>query len=102
MVGTRTPSVPAMTTPSRMTAPQVKTSVSGREVRRLILSQSKRANVGHIGSGLSVADILAVLFSGILKGEPGDRDRDRLVMCKGTRRPRAVRRSPPGGPAQRG
>jgi transketolase len=58
-------------------------ALSGREIRRLILDQSKRANVGHIGSGLSVADILATLFDGVIRGEPGDHDRDRFVMCKG-------------------
>ena len=35
-------------------------SLSPRAIRRLILEQSKRANVGHIGSALSVADIVAV------------------------------------------
>src|ERR1700730_32827 len=63
-------------------APPVR-SLSGREVRRLILDQSRRANVGHIGSALSVADVLATLFDGVIEGEPGDRDRDRFVMCKG-------------------
>jgi transketolase len=33
-------------------------------IRRIVLEQSKRAHVGHIGSALSVADIIAVLFSG--------------------------------------
>lgn len=31
--------------------------VSPRHIRRIILDQSKRANVGHIGSALSIADI---------------------------------------------
>jgi len=58
-------------------------SVSGDAVRRVVLQQSKRANVGHIGSGLSVADIVATLYGGVLRGEPSDPDRDRFVMCKG-------------------
>jgi transketolase len=53
-------------------------------VRRTILEQSKRANVGHIGSCLSVADILAVLYGGVIRAErPDDPDRDRFVMSKG-------------------
>ncbi len=58
-------------------------SVSGDDVRRIVLQQSKRANVGHIGSGLSVADIVAALYGGVLRGDPSDADRDRFVMCKG-------------------
>ncbi len=57
--------------------------VSGHAIRRHILQQSKRANVGHIGSALSVADILAALYGGVIKGRPEDPDRDRFVMSKG-------------------
>ena len=53
-------------------------------LRRLILEQSKRANVGHIGSALSVADIIAALYSGILRLErPTDPERDRFILSKG-------------------
>jgi transketolase N-terminal domain/subunit len=31
-------------------------------IRRQTIEQAKRANVGHIGSSLSIADLLAVLF----------------------------------------
>ena len=58
-------------------------SISGQDIRRHVLEQSKRANVGHIGSALSVADILASLYGGVLKGRPSDPDRDRFVMSKG-------------------
>ena len=58
-------------------------SMSGRAIRRHVLEQSKRANVGHIGSALSVADILASLYGDVLKGRPNDPDRDRFVMSKG-------------------
>ncbi|HEY7698155.1 MAG TPA: transketolase [Vicinamibacteria bacterium] len=54
------------------------------DLRRIILQQSKRANVGHIGSALSVADILAALYSGILRlSAPDDPDRDRFILSKG-------------------
>jgi transketolase len=58
-------------------------SISGRGIRRHVLEQSKRANVGHIGSALSVADILASLYGGVLRGHANDPDRDRFVMSKG-------------------
>ncbi len=50
-------------------------------VRRIILEQSHRARFGHIGSALSIADIVAALFGGVLQGEGNDRDR--LILSKG-------------------
>lgn len=56
----------------------------GTEIRRTVLRQSKRANVGHIGSALSIADIVAALFSGaLLVGNVDDPERDRLILSKG-------------------
>ncbi|HEX4743270.1 MAG TPA: transketolase [Candidatus Limnocylindria bacterium] len=56
----------------------------GYFIRRTILEQSKRAHVGHIGSALSIADIVAALYGGILHvDDPADRGRDRLVLSKG-------------------
>ncbi|MFN8545018.1 MAG: transketolase [Candidatus Binatia bacterium] len=58
--------------------------VTGAAIRRIVLEQSKRANVGHIGSALSVADILAALYGGVLRvAAPDDPDRDRFVLSKG-------------------
>lgn len=55
-----------------------------REIRRIILRQSRRANVGHIGSALSVADVLAVLYLRILRvPSPTDPERDRFILSKG-------------------
>lgn len=52
-------------------------------IRRIVIEQSKRANVGHIGSALSIADILAALYGGALN-LPSDRSQqDRLVLSKG-------------------
>jgi transketolase len=48
----------------------------------VILEQAHRAGVGHIGSALSVVEILAGVF-GVLRGDPDDPDRDRFVMSKG-------------------
>jgi transketolase len=55
-----------------------------REIRRIVLQQSKRAHVGHIGSALSIADIVAALFCGVIKvSDPDDPERDRFVLSKG-------------------
>ena len=53
-------------------------------LRRIILEQSKRANVGHIGSALSVVDIVCALYGQVLRiPAPSDPDRDRFIMSKG-------------------
>jgi transketolase len=55
-----------------------------RVVRRHILEQSKRANVGHIGSALSVVEIVCALYASTLRVESrADPDRDRFVLSKG-------------------
>ena len=54
-----------------------------KQIRRVILEQSKRAQVGHIGSALSVADIIAALYTGVLRvKDPQDPERDRFVLSK--------------------
>ncbi|HLZ08023.1 MAG TPA: transketolase, partial [Chloroflexota bacterium] len=61
-----------------------KLDVTGPRIRQLVLDESRRANVGHIGSALSVADILAALYGGGLEiASPEDSDRDRFVLSKG-------------------
>ena len=59
-------------------------SISPRQIRRIIIEQSKRAHVGHIGSALSIADIIAVLFENVLH-LPGTNNprRDRFILSKG-------------------
>jgi transketolase len=55
-----------------------------QQIRRIVLRESKRANVGHIGSALSIADLLAALYDGILQiASPDDPDRDRFILSKG-------------------
>lgn len=56
------------------------------QIRRHALDMTARANSSHIGGCLSCADILAVLYSDILKLKPEKPEwtrRDRLVMSKG-------------------
>jgi transketolase len=58
--------------------------VTPQEIRKIIIEESKRANVGHIGSALSIADILAALFQGVLHGTgTDDPNRDRFILSKG-------------------
>ncbi len=49
-----------------------------------MLQQSKRANVGHIGSCLCVVEILCALYDRVLRiDSPSDPDRDRFLLSKG-------------------
>ena len=58
--------------------------VTGRLIREHVLRESRRADVGHIGSALSVADIIAALYGGILRiAAWDDPERDRFVLSKG-------------------
>lgn len=58
--------------------------VSATRLRRIIIEQSKRAGVGHIGSSLSIADIIACLYGGVMKIDaPNCPQRDRFVLSKG-------------------
>jgi transketolase len=55
-----------------------------RRIRRHVLDCSRAAGVGHIGSSLSIADLLAVLYGEVLANDaPGEEQRDRFVLSKG-------------------
>lgn len=65
---------------ARANAPEIVAS----DIRKIILAQSKRAGVGHIGSSLSIADILAALYGGLIRvPTPDDPERDRFILSKG-------------------
>jgi transketolase len=58
--------------------------LSATHIRRIIIEQSRRAHVGHIGSALSIADIVATLYGQILRiPDPTAPDRDRFILSKG-------------------
>ncbi|HYL82296.1 MAG TPA: transketolase [Candidatus Acidoferrum sp.] len=66
------------------------TQVSVRElayrIRRHCVQMTSRANASHIGSSLSMADLVAVLYGGILRMDPARPawpDRDRFILSKG-------------------
>lgn len=55
-------------------------------VRRDIVDMTHRGGSSHVGSGLSIADILAVLYGDILSVDPAapkHDDRDRFILSKG-------------------
>ncbi len=57
-----------------------------KAIRSQCLRMVNRANASHIGSCLSIADILAVLYSQILNIDPNNPkspERDRLILSKG-------------------
>lgn len=58
-------------------------AVLGPSIRRIVLEQSKRAHVGHIGSALSIADLIGAAFTYLGPQDPSEADRDRFVLSKG-------------------
>lgn len=57
-----------------------------QEIKLLTLDMSYRAGVGHVGSAMCIADILAVLYGAVLNihsGNISDPDRDRFLLSKG-------------------
>jgi transketolase len=57
-----------------------------RRVRAHALRMVHRAVASHVATGLSMADILAVLYTGVARVDPSApraRDRDRIILSKG-------------------
>lgn len=57
-----------------------------RRLRVHVIQMTSRAKSSHVGGGLSMADILAVLYGSVLTIRPDDPDwpmRDRFVLSKG-------------------
>lgn len=73
-----------------MPKPRSKTPVNYRDLARAIrchcLQMTHRGKSGHVGSMLSMADLLAVLYTSILKVDPANPqwpERDRFILSKG-------------------
>ena len=63
-----------------------RTQARARRIREHALRMVHRANASHIGTGLSMADILAVLYDGVARVDPANPrapDRDRVILSKG-------------------
>jgi transketolase len=57
-----------------------------RQIRRAALDMTHRAGSSHVGSALSAADLIAALYSGILRIDPAAPTcprRDRFILSKG-------------------
>jgi transketolase len=66
--------------------PTVDADELARRIRRHCVRMTARANASHVGSALSTAEILAVLYGGVLRYDPADpdwADRDRFILSKG-------------------
>jgi transketolase len=62
------------------------TRAKARQIRRHAIDMVYRAKQGHPGGDMSVTDILAVLYFGVLRldtANPNDPKRDRFVLSKG-------------------
>jgi transketolase len=60
--------------------------VLSQEIRSHVLRMTHAARASHVGSCFSSADILAVLYGGVLRiraDEPGWPERDRFILSKG-------------------
>jgi transketolase len=54
------------------------------QIRRIILQQAMRAKVGHIGSALSISDIISAIYGSVLRiDDPEHPDRDRFILSNG-------------------
>jgi len=64
----------------------VSTQNLAREIRQEAVKMVHRAKASHIGSAMSIADILAVLYGAVLSVDPANprwADRDRFILSKG-------------------
>lgn len=55
-------------------------------IRRHVLNMTHRGKASHVGTSLSMADLLAVLYGGVLRVDPACADwpdRDRFILSKG-------------------
>jgi transketolase len=59
------------------------TLLTSVQIRRVILDRAHAAREGHIGSALSIADIMVVLYRDVVAGRLRGKTRDRVVLSKG-------------------
>ena len=79
-------SIDTPTRPTRGARPTRSREAFAAHIRRTVLLEAEIAGSGHYGPSLSCTDLLAALYSGFLRVDPGDADRldrDRLVLSKG-------------------
>lgn len=62
------------------------TNALAHKLRRHVVMMTSRGGSSHVASGLSIADIMAVLYGGVLRVRPEEprwADRDRFILSKG-------------------
>ena len=62
------------------------TEALARRLRRHVVAMTSRGGSSHVGSGLSIADIMAVLYGRVLRVDPAQPrwpGRDRFILSKG-------------------
>jgi transketolase len=65
---------------------QISSAELAKRIRINALQMVTEAKASHVGSALSISDLVAVLYSGILKVNPSNpkwSDRDRFILSKG-------------------
>ncbi len=56
----------------------------GHRIKELTIELSKKANVGHIGSSLSISDLVGVVYEHFINlPSANDNERDRFILSKG-------------------
>lgn len=70
----------------RIAAKRMDTRQLANRVRVHAVNMTSRGGSSHVGAALSIADVLAVLYGGVLNVDPAQpemRDRDRFILSKG-------------------
>jgi transketolase len=78
--------MPAVSRPDRLAADSGRLKELAKRLRSHVLRMTSSSRSAHVGSSLSAADIVAVLYGTVLRLDPGKPkwpDRDRLIMSKG-------------------
>jgi len=64
--------------------PETDLNALAARVRRTVIERARAAGVGHIGSALSIVDLIAALYGRALRiSAPDDNERDRFILSKG-------------------
>ncbi len=75
-----------MTTSAAAERSSVTTEELAQRIRRHVVRMTSRGGSSHVGSCLSIADIVAVLYGQVLRvnpANPGWEERDRFILSKG-------------------
>jgi transketolase len=64
--------------------PETDLNALAARIRRSVIERARAAGVGHIGSALSIVDLITALYGRVLHiPAPDDNERDRFILSKG-------------------